>query len=273
MNKILVTGSSGYIGQHLVKMLQKHEVTVHGLDIVENHNNVDMLYHTDIRANNLPNDHFDTVIHLAALVNVGESVNKPYGYYDTNLNGTKNILENLNYNNFIFASTGAAEKCESPYGTSKRAAEDIVKHYCKDKDYTIFRFYNVVGSDGIKPTNPDGLMWNLINATKTNSFTVFGNNYNTKDGTCVRDYVHVNEICNSIIKAISLPAKQIENLGHGVGITVKEMIDIFKKVNNCNFDVKYGPRRSGDIEISVLDNPSLYLEKLYSIEQLLTIQY
>jgi UDP-glucose 4-epimerase len=162
MSNILITGSSGYIGQHLAKLLQNKGHTIYGLDIVENLTNIDHFYPADIRNNNLPSKEFDAVIHLAALVNVGDSVNRPFEYYDTNLFGTKNILEKINFRNFIFASTGAAEKCESPYGTSKRAAEDVVRNYCKGNPHTIFRFYNVIGSDGILPTNPDGLFFNLI---------------------------------------------------------------------------------------------------------------
>jgi UDP-glucose 4-epimerase len=161
----------------------------------------------------------------------------------------------------------------SPYGISKRAMEQIVNQYCKENNipFTIFRFYNVVGSDGISPTNPDGLMWNLIAAKDRGYFNLFGTDYSTTDGTCVRDYVHVNEICKAIIEAICSPTNAIENLGHGIGTTVQEMINIFKKVNNCNFDVINKPRRSGDLEYSVLANPSKLMKKLYTIEQLLKL--
>lgn len=269
MAKVLVTGSSGYIGQHLVKILKKQNHIVHGLDIVENLNNIDKFYNIDIRDHFSIDETFDAVIHLAALVNVGESVEKPFDYYNTNIFGTKNILEKIHFKNFIFASTGAAEKCESPYGTSKKAAEDVVKNYCQGNPYAIFRFYNVIGSDGIKPTNPDGLYYNLIKAISTKKFTVYGNDYNTIDGTCIRDYVHVNEICWALEEALSRSSTKIENLGHGRGRSVKEIIEIFKSVNNVEFDVVYGPRRHGDIESSVLLDVSSYMKDLYSIEELL----
>jgi len=271
MAKILITGSSGYIGQHLAQLLKKKDHKIHGLDVVDCKTNLDIFYHTDIRNNILPTEHFDAVIHLAALVNVGDSVNRPYEYYDTNIFGTKNILEKINFKNFIFASTGAAEKCESPYGVSKRAAEDIVKNYCQGNPYTIFRFYNVIGSDGIKPTNPDGLFFNLIKAANTGKFTIYGNDYDTVDGTCIRDYVHVNEICLALEMALDRSSDSIENLGHGRGRSVKEITELFKKVNNSNFDVVYGPRRPGDIEISVLSDISSYMQDVYSIEELLKI--
>jgi UDP-glucose 4-epimerase len=269
MNTILITGSSGYIGQHLAKLLKKQGHIVHGLDIVSNLTNIDKFYHTDIRNQFLPTESFDAVVHLAALVNVGESVNSPYEYYNTNIFGTRNILEKINFKNFIFASTGAAEKCESPYGISKRAAEDIVKNYCQGNPYTIFRFYNVIGSDGINPTNPDGLYFNLIKAISTGKFTIYGNDYSTTDGTCVRDYVHVNEICLALESALTRNSNNIENLGHGRGKTVKEIVDLFKKVNDIEFDVITGPRRNGDIESSVLSNVSSYMQDVYSIDELL----
>jgi UDP-glucose 4-epimerase len=114
-------------------------------------------------------------------------------------------------------------------------------------------------------------MWNLINAKSTGKFTLFGTDYNTPDGTCVRDYTHVNEICHAVVQGIDGPTYQIENLGHGVGTTVKEMINIFKQVNNCDFEVINGPRRAGDLEKSVLPNPSKYMNHLYTIEDLLKI--
>jgi UDP-glucose 4-epimerase len=269
MSNILITGSSGYIGQHLAKLLQNKGHTIYGLDIVENLTNIDHFYPADIRNNNLPSKEFDAVIHLAALVNVGDSVNRPFEYYDTNLFGTKNILEKINFRNFIFASTGAAEKCESPYGTSKRAAEDVVRNYCKGNPHTIFRFYNVIGSDGILPTNPDGLFFNLIKAVESKNFTIYGTDYNTVDGTCIRDYVHVNEICLALETAINKHSDKIENLGHGKGNSVNQIVDLFQKVNNVNFNVSNGPRRSGDIESSVLSDVSTYMQQIYSIEDLL----
>ena len=137
--------------------------------------------------------------------------------------------------------------------------------------YTIFRFYNVIGSDGFYPTNPDGLMYNLMQAGETGEFTVFGDDYDTKDGTCVRDYVHVNEVCNSLLQAIENPSNSVECLGHGIGRTVTEIVDMFKKVNSVDFTVKVGPRRKGDIVSSVLEDVSPYMKNLYTIEELLQV--
>lgn len=276
MKKVLITGVSGYIGSHLCKLLA-NDYEVHGLDIVDPQAPLNEFYRCDInRQFALPEDiEYDAVIHLAALVRVGESEQIPIKYYITNLNGTMNVINRIKAKNFIFSSTGAAQDCNSAYGISKRAAEDVVKEYCtkhRKQDYTIFRFYNVVGSDGYEPTNPEGLMCKLIEAKGTGSFTIYGNDYpNTSDGTCVRDYVHVNEICHALREAIEKPANQIECLGHGVGYTVREMAEKFQKVNDCNFDIVSGPRRKGDIEYYVLEDVSPYMKNLYTIEDLLKI--
>lgn len=276
MKKVLVTGSSGYIGSHLCKMLQgKYEV--HGLDIHEPIYPVDKFYQVDInRLFTIPDqtDPYDAVIHLAALVNVGLSEKMPIMYYITNINGTMNVLNKVPTKNFIYASTGQAGLCANPYSISKRGSEDCVVEYCtkhNPKDFTMFRFYNVIGSDGIPPTNPDGLMSSLMRAAETGEFTIYGNDYATPDGTCVRDYVHVNEICNALMMAIEEPANGLENLGHGVGTTVNAMVEMFKKVNNVDFDVKIGPRKKGDPAVSVLDNPGSYMKHMYDFKDLLKV--
>lgn len=274
MKKILITGNSGYIGSHLSQMLIKDAaLELHGLDKNQATVNLKKFFCQNITVStewNI-NEEYDCVIHMAAEVSVGRSVFNPTLYYQTNTTGTLNVLTNIKTKNFIFASTGSAVGMNSPYSISKKAAEEIVDQYCKEHSipFTIFRFYNVVGSDGILPTNVDGLMWNLINAKVTGKFNLFGNDYNTRDGSCVRDYTHVNEICYAVIQAINGPTNQIENLGHGVGTTVKEMIEIFKSVNNCDFETIICDRRAGDLESSVLPNPSKYMKHLYNMTDLL----
>lgn len=273
MKKVLITGSSGYIGQHLCKMLAGSYI-VHGLDIVDPSVAVNKFYKVDInRLFTIPDqiEPYDAVIHLAALVNVGHSKRTPIMYYTTNINGTMNVLNKIPTKNFIYASTGQAELCANPYSISKRAAEDCIVEFCtkhRPQDFTMFRFYNVVGMDGIKPTNPDGLLSSLIKATSTGEFIIYGDDYNTPDGTCVRDYVHVNEICNAIMTSIEKPANGLENLGHGVGKSVKEIVALFKSINNVEFEVTIGTRKQGDPAISVLNNPSSYMKHLYNFEDL-----
>jgi UDP-glucose 4-epimerase len=266
MKKVLITGSEGYIGKHLIQMLG-NKYDIYKLDLK------DPVSPLDIRTVNWDLE-FDTVVHLAALVNVSRSTLYPAEYADTNVNGTVNVLNKLKYKNFVFASTGSAVGMVSPYAISKRMAELIVEHYCNTNNipYTTFRFYNVTGTDGIPPTNPDGLFASLMAAEKTGVFNIYGNDYDTPDGSAIRDYTHVNEICMALTKAIEEPANALENLGHGVGTSVKEMVDLYRHVNNVNFEINYMPRRPGDLERSVLDNVSLYMTKMYTIEELLRIK-
>ena len=263
--KILVTGSEGYIGKHLIKKLRI-------VDTLDNRGSP--TYKLDIRDKIAIDEEYDVVIHLAALVQVGESVKDPYSYYDTNMNGTINVLNGIKTKNFILASTGAVESLNSPYAISKKACEDIVQQFAESNNinYTIFRFYNVIGSDGFKPTNPDGLFYALIRATETGEFDIYGSDYNTKDGTAIRDYVHVNQICDAIITAISKPANSIECLGTGLGHTVLEITDAFKEANYINFNVNMKERRDGDVENAVLSNPSTYLTNSYTLIDLLALK-
>jgi UDP-glucose 4-epimerase len=261
MTKITITGSEGYIGSHLKKILTNFDC-------------IDLKLNSNI--NTIKELNCDTLIHLAALVQVGESISNPLDYYNTNINGTINLLDKFKGNHFIFASTGAAAgELFSPYAMSKRVCEDLIIDHCKKRNinYTIFRFYNVIGSSfGIEPSNPDGLFYALFQANKKGFINIYGKDYNTKDGTCVRDYVHVMEVCEAIKSCVDKPSNNIESLGHGNGYTVKEIVEIFKKVNKYNFDIKYMEKRKGDIESSVLNNVSPYMKSLYSIEEMLHIK-
>lgn len=280
MKKVLVTGCKGYIGQHLMKMLANYRYDVYGIDKVpttygEKSALLNIMYDVNEAPwwfSDIPTK-FDTIIHLAAKVRVNESVEQPWLYYDTNINGTKFLLENLEFKNFLFASTGAAESCGSPYAISKRVAEDIVAEHCQKNNcnFVNYRFYNVIGSDGFPPTNPDGLFWNLIQAQKTGVFKLYGDDWNTVDGSCVRDYVHVNDIAKSLINGIETPTCQIENLGTGVGTTVKQMVEIFQEVNNSDFEVQVLPRRPGDVESTVLKNVSPLMSKMYDFTDLMRV--
>ena len=271
--KILVTGSEGYIGKHLCAKLVNLGHEVHKLDYdikFDLHQ-----YDYDIRGAQelqygVTSFHtYDAVIHLAALVRVGESVHYPTLYYDTNINGTLNVIQRIKYKNFIFASTGAASNPLSPYGLSKRVAEDIVAEQCKH--FTTFRFYNVTGTGGFPATNPDGLFYNLTQAIETRKFHLHGKDYNTKDGTCVREYIHVNDVCDALIRAIDTPTNSVENLAYNDTRTVKEIVNIFKEVNNVDFDVIYKDARPGDLESMYLPDPSKFMVRNYTYEQMLKL--
>lgn len=273
MKKILITGSSGYIGQHLCQVLRDEYVV--GLDREFKPQLAEKFIQQDIDNMVCLDDHYDAVVHLAGLVNVGDSMKWPMRYYQTNVGGTLNVMERVSYDNFIFASTGAAVGAMSPYAISKKTTESLVRNYCilNGIDHTIFRFYNVIGSAyGIDPTNHDGLMYNLMKARETGEFNLYGNDYDTLDGTAVRDYIHVLEICKAIKLAIEKPSNLLlENLGTGEGYTVQQIINTFKKVNGCDFKVNVMPRRTGDLAHSVLHDVSPYMQKTYTLEQKLKV--
>jgi UDP-glucose 4-epimerase len=275
--KILITGNSGYIGSHLTQLLNKRDdLELYGLDRNKPIVSMERFSWNDIT---MPgyfmwtrDVEFDCVIHLAAEVSVGPSIKNPIKYYQTNIMGTLRILQDIKFKRFIHASTGSAGPMINPYGISKRAAEDIVDQYCKEKEipFTTFRFYNVTGTKNLF-FRADSLVAKLTEARNTGVFNLYGDDYNTIDGSAVRDYTHVDEICNAVEKAIDTSTNRIENLGHGVGTTVKQMIELYKKVNNCDFEIKICPRRPGDLEKSVLDNPSTFMQKMYSMEDLLWV--
>jgi UDP-glucose 4-epimerase len=272
MRNVLITGDMGYIGSHLKQMIAntRPNFNVQGFDCL---NNGDVLAPSTLYKSGIGDVEWDTVVHLAALVKVGESVKNPSDYFETNVLGTINALRYLNCSNFIFASTGAASNPDSPYGHSKLMAEKVVQEFAEKTgiDTTIFRFYNVIGQEGFEPTNPDGLFYNLKNAMTTKNFNLYGTDYNTKDGTCIREYVHVNDICSAIIRAIVMSSNSIENLAYGDTRTVKEIIDIFKNVNSTDFNVTNMPRRAGDLEACYLPEPSRYMSRTYTYEQMLEV--
>jgi len=258
MKKILITGNSGYIGSHLSQFLSSH-YEVYGLDKNDLVVPVKEFYKLDINKKFVMPVEFDCVVHLAALVNVGESERNSINYYITNVNGTMNVLANIKTKNFIFASTGAAEYCQSAYGVSKRSAEYVVREYCTrhaNIPYTIFRFYNVIGSDGISPTNPDGLFYKLIEATKTGEFTIFGYDYEeSPDGTCIRDYIHVWDLADAHFRAIqwnNYGRAAVFNLGTNKGISNQEIVD-YVNIKYGPVNVLIGERRPGDPDQLIAD--------------------
>lgn len=258
----LIIGGEGYIGLHLQKILKADVIDIQG-----NPN-----YRIDIRSNFSFIKEYDNVIYLAAKVKVNESNKEPYEYFKSNVYALMNVLEKIKTKNFIFASSGTAAQPDSIYGLTKNIGEKIVQDYCLKNgiNYTIFRFYNVIGSlFGIKPTNPDGLFYNLIKASYTGEFDLYGINYPTRDGSAVRDYIHVMEVCYAIQKATMIPAMGIESLGTGHGYTVLEVIQAFKKSNKVDFKINIKEARDGDLAVSVLDKVSSYYTQLYSLEELL----
>ncbi|MFT4875653.1 MAG: UDP-glucose 4-epimerase [Bacteroidia bacterium] len=224
---------------------------------------------------------FDGVIHFAAHKAVGESVEHPVMYYQNNVSGLISLLgtmEKYGVSNLIFSSSctvyGAAtdlpvtestqiQKAESPYGTTKILGEEIINDFAKHKEFKsiLLRYFNPVGAHPSAKIGelPLGVPNNLVPyITQTaaglrKELTVFGDDYNTEDGTCVRDYIHVVDLAKAHVKALSYCDKMSQsvdvfNVGTGKGNTVLEVINTFEKVNCVKLNYTIGPRRGGDVE-------------------------
>lgn len=235
----------------------------------------------------------DAVMHFAGYKAVGESVDKPLMYYRNNIDSTLSLLEvmqEFNCKKFVFSSSATVygtpeklpldENCHlsttNPYGSTKLYIEGILKDlYTSDNEWSIavLRYFNPVGAheSGLIGEEPNGIPNNLVPyivkvANKELPYlNVFGNDYDTKDGTGVRDYIHVVDLAKGHIKSLELILKQngidYYNLGTGKGYSVLELVDTFIKVNNINVPYKIVDRRPGDIAACYAD-PSYAKEKL-----------
>ena len=245
--------------------------------------------------NKIFNEHkIDAVIHFAGLKAVGESVSLPLEYYRNNIDSTLSLLETMkehNCKNIIFSSSATVygeqdepmrEDMElktptNPYGKTKLYIENILKDlYVSDNDWkiTLLRYFNPVGahSSGLIGENPNGIPNNLmpyilkVAIGSLPCLTIFGNDYNTPDGTCIRDYIHVVDLAKGHLKALTHalnnePSLNIYNLGTGRGVSVKEIVETFERVNNIKLNYKYGDRRTGDLGV-VYANVSKALNEL-----------
>ena len=224
---------------------------------------------------------FDGVIHFAAYKAVGESVENPIKYYQNNVSGLISVLEAMNtfkVSNLIFSSSctvyGAAtdlpvtedtliQKAESPYGTTKILGEEIIQDFAKHKAFKsiLLRYFNPVGAHPTAQIGelPLGVPSNLIPfVTQTAAgiraqLTVYGDDYATIDGTCIRDYIHVVDLAKAHVKALNYADEMnksvdVFNVGTGNGTTVLEVIRAFENINGIKLNYKIGPRRPGDIE-------------------------
>lgn len=222
----------------------------------------------------------EAVIHFAGYKAVGESVKKPLMYYRNNLDSTISLLEvmkEFNCKKLVFSSSatvyGNPEKLPitedfplhttNPYGTTKLMIEEILRDvYNSDNEWAIaiLRYFNPIGAhkSGLIGENPNGIPNNLmpyivkVANKELQELSIFGNDYNTKDGTGVRDYIHVVDLAKGHIKAIEKVTKDngvdAYNLGTGNGYSVLELVNTFKKVNNIEVPYKIVERRSGDID-------------------------
>ena len=290
--KILVVGGAGYIGSHMVKQLANTGHDVITLDNLS-YGYRDAVKYGEFIEGDLGDDKvldkifksgdIDAVMHFAGFIQVGESVTNPSMYYHNNVINTHALLDAMlrhNIKNFIFSSTAAIfgepeytpidEKHRkqpiNPYGHSKLMIEQILDDY--DKAYnlksTCLRYFNAAGAD------PDGelgerhipethLIPLILQAAsgRRDDIKIFGNDYPTDDGTCIRDYIHINDLCEAHSLALQRMIKTSQsaryNLGNGKGFSVSEVIDIAKQVSGNDFNVTREPRRDGDPAVLVAD--------------------
>ncbi|MEA1081779.1 UDP-glucose 4-epimerase GalE [Marinobacter qingdaonensis] len=291
--KVLVTGGAGYIGSHVVRQLAQA-----GHDIVVFDNlstgyrwavTAGELVVGDLADESAVNDlfsehRFEAVLHFAANIVVPESVANPLKYYSNNTRNTLNLLKAIERHQVpyvVFSSTAAVYGMPeqtvltedlplapiNPYGASKTMSERMIMDLAaaSDLNYVILRYFNVAGA------NPDGLLGqatpeatHLIKVAcecvtgQRDGMSVFGTDYGTRDGTCVRDYIHVEDLAKAHVMALDYMAgggeSKVLNCGYGRGFTVREVIDVVKQQSGVDFPVAETERRAGDPEALMADN-------------------
>lgn len=295
--KILVTGGAGYIGSHTVVELQNagYEVVVvdnlsnsseKSLDRVEKLTGKKVsFYKCDILDREklseiLSKEKVDACIHFAGLKAVGESVAKPWEYYENNIAGTLTLVDVMrknNVKNIIFSSSATVYgdpafipiteecpkgSCTNPYGWTKSMLEQILSDIQKaDPEWNVIllRYFNPIGAhkSGTIGENPNGIPNNLmpyitqVAVGKRDHLTVFGDDYDTHDGTGVRDYIHVVDLAKGHVKALKKIEEKaglkIYNLGTGIGYSVLDIVKNFEAATGVKIPYEIGPRRPGDI--------------------------
>ena len=253
----------------------------------------------------LEKHNFDAAIHFAASVVVPESVKNPLKYYINNTNETISFIDTcvkLKIKKFIFSSTAAvygnpSEKVitedinlrpESPYGMSKLMSENVLRDVGKSHDfsYIILRYFNVAGADPKGRTGqisqPASHLIRIATEAALNKRSlvpIYGTDYKTFDGTCIRDYIHVYDLIKAHLNAIEFlnDTRQsgIFNCGYGKGFSVKEVIETVKKISNNNFNVEFKKRRNGDPEALIANNEKIrkilgWVPEYDSLERIIT---
>lgn len=283
---ILVLGGAGYIGSHTVYELIETGEDVAIIDNLQTGHIKAVhpkarFYKGDIRNREFLDSVFakekiDAVIHFAAYSLVGESMEKPLKYYENNLCGTKILLDSMvanGINKIVFSSTAATygepeslpiletDKTEptNPYGETKLAMEKMFKWVGRahNINFVSLRYFNAcgahvsgeIGEDHAVETHLIPLILQVPN-NKREHIYIFGDDYNTKDGTCIRDYIHVTDLAQAHILAVKYLRNggnsDIFNLGNGIGFSVKEVIETARKVTGHPIPAQISPRRAGD---------------------------
>jgi len=254
-------------------------------------------YENDVRDNEaldriFSENSFDAVIHFAGLKAVGESVKYPLLYYRNNIDATLSLLETMNKHNvehLVFSSSatvyGSApipysetstvgQDITCPYGRTKYMVEQIIEDYSvqhPNGTFTILRYFNPVGAhkSGLIGENPTGIPNNLmpfisqVASGKLPELSIFGNDYDTIDGTCVRDYIHVVDLAKGHLAALekAKDGYNAYNLGSGAGTSVLQMVNAFIQATGCNIPYSFKPRRTGDLP-EFYANPEKALQEL-----------
>jgi len=283
--KVLVTGGAGYIGAHAVRELKKAGYEVVILDnLVYGHRELaqgERLIVGDLEnralLEQLFSEHrFEAVMHFAAYAYVGESVENPAKYYRNNVAATLNLLDVMReakVNRFIFSSTCATygepkevpipeshpQNPINPYGASKMMVERILADYSKaySLKYVALRYFNAAGADESgeigEDHNPETHLIPLVLDAalgKRKHITIYGTDYDTPDGTCIRDYIHVTDLANAHVLGLKYlqhgGESNVFNLGNGNGFSVREVIETARKVTDREIPVVEGARRPGD---------------------------
>ena len=283
---ILVTGGAGYIGSHIIELLVKKKTNkVIVLDNLSTGykiliNQKSTFFKGDINSKKLISKlinkfKIDTIIHLAASLNVSEAQKNKKKYFKNNITGTKNLLlscRNTTVENIIFSSScsiygnikGSVNERKKPnpqgyYALTKYKGEQLIKKYATKFNYNfgILRYFNVAGASpsgkiGEIETSHGHLIKNIAiqSMKKKPKLNIYGNNYNTKDGTCVRDYIHVTDLADIHIKGIDYLMKNKRsftlNCGYGKGYSVLQIANKFKKIKK-NTQINFMNKRPGDI--------------------------
>lgn len=291
--KVLVTGGAGYIGSHVVRQLAQagHDIVVfdnlstgYRWAVTAGELVVGDLADEDAIDAVFSAHQFEAVLHFAANIVVPESVSNPLKYYANNTRNTLNLLkavEKYQIPYMVFSSTAAVYGMPeqtvltedlplvpiNPYGASKMMSERMIMDLAaaSSLNYVILRYFNVAGA------NPDGLLGqatpeatHLLKVAcecvtgQREGMSVFGTDYDTRDGTCVRDYIHVEDLAKAHVMALDYMARggesKVLNCGYGRGFTVREVIDVVKKLSGVDFPVTETGRRAGDPEALMADN-------------------
>ena len=250
--KILITGAAGYIGSHVLLELLDRGYADTDINVIDRFLTISpnwvggLVNHAydghilSIGSSEILSEKYDVIIHLGAYAN-GQD----------NLAATKRMLHFCKGAHFIFASTGEAHNPLTPFAQSKLSCEELIKEKLKD-NYTIFRLYNVSGfRKGIATNHEKHLIQQAAMAARgmIPTVSIYGDDWETHDGTCVRDYIHTADVAASIVNCIEAgPANTpYEGLGSGIGHSVKEVLTSMKRVTSTDFHVIMAERRPGDV--------------------------